>query len=294
MYAKKIIAALSVSALLAVTMTMPNTPQQSLAAEIVNEPESPLIARIGVVTAIIESDNITVKISGSETLVTASYLFPAYEPLLGDIVYVTKQDSQWLVLGTTSGPLNTVVSNPSFEEGTVSTTPTGWSVTVVSNAAGTPTFRKEAGGTIAGKFIGVFRNNSAGVAGTSTVDVFSSTAPASEGQQWAVGYFLIYAALDLNASLVPQGGFTDISTYIQFLDSSGTLISETIANYLPLYASTTSSTDYLRTFTTPTGDFGVSAPLGTASARVKFRVNFTMHVNSATEVGIDVVLLRGV
>lgn len=290
----KIISVLSVSAILAVTMTMPMTPQQSLAAEIVNEPESPVVARIGVVADIVESNNITVRVSGADTLVQASYLFPQYQPLVGDIVYLTKQDAQWLVLGTMSGPLNSAISNPSFEYGTVSTTPDDWTTLVISNTAGTPTFRKELAQTPSGRYIGVFRNSSAGVAGTSTIDIFSDNVPAQEGQVWALGFFLIYAALDLNASLVPQGGFTDIASGIRFLDSGGALLQQTTASYTPLYSSHTTSTDYIRTFTVPDGNYSALAPAGTAFAQVRIRVNFTMHVNSASEVGIDAVLFRGV
>lgn len=293
MYASKIIAALF-AATLAVTMTMPVAPQQELADEITFEGESPLVARIGVVADIVESNNITVRISGSETLVQASYLFPQYEPLIGDYVYVVKQDAQWLVLGPTAGPLNTVISNPSFENGTISTTPDDWTVSVVSNVAGTPTFRKEAAQTPSGRYIGVFRNSSAGVAGTSTIDIFSDTASANENQVWAIGYFLIYAALDLNASLVPQGGFTDINAAIRFLDAGGALLQQTTASYMPLYASHTTSPDYIRTYTVPDGFYSVQAPPGTAFVQARIRVSFTMHVNSASEVGIDAVLLRGV
>jgi hypothetical protein len=100
---------------------------------------SPTVTRVGVVTDIVEADNITVAISGSNVLVQASYLFPQYQPLLGDRVVVQKQDAQWLVLGTMSGPNNSVIENPSFDAGPDGSVPTGWTFTTTSAAGGTIT-----------------------------------------------------------------------------------------------------------------------------------------------------------
>lgn len=291
MYAYKILAALTVSAILAVTMTMPEQLAQSLPGQISQEGESPVVARIGRVVDIIESNNITVAISGSPALVTASYLFPQYEPLLGDLVYVTKQDAQWFVLGTMSGPLNTVLANPSFEDGIVNALPTNWTITSVSTTAGTLTFTKQPLSTVSGGFIGTIRNSSAGVAGTSSSDIFSSAAAAEPGQQWALGYFVTYAVPDVNASLVPQGGFMDINAFIQFLDSGGVLLAETSASYFPIYSAVQNEV-YVRTFVTGTGAVSVTSPPGTEAVRVRLRVSMTMHVNSASEIGIDAMLLR--
>lgn len=274
------------------TMTMPESLIKTLPGQITQAQEDSALSRTGIVTSVIEANNIIVRVSGSDALVSASYLFPAYEPLLGDIVYIVKQDSQWFVTGTMSGTINSLVANPSFEQGTAGTTPDFWTTQVVASVAGVPTFRKEFASAISGTAIGIFRNSSAGVAGTSSINIFSTTTPGQPGTSWALGYFLTYAVPDVNAALVPQGGFMDVQGFIQFLDGGGALISEASANYTPIYSSFISPV-YLRTFTL-TGQTSVTAPGGTESVRIRIRVNMTMHVNSASEIGIDQVYLRTV
>ena len=274
-------------------MTAPNINQGDLElpAAIAEVPESSVIARIGQVVDIVESDNITVKISGSNVLVRASYLWPQFQPLLGDYVYVTKQDAQWAVLGTMSGPLNSVTPNASFEDGVLNATPDNWFPSVVSSTAGVPTFTKQEATPVSGRYIGVFRNSSAGVAGTSILDVLGQFVDAGPGERWALGTYLTYAAPDLNASLESQGGFLDISSYIRFYDVDNVLISESFVNYTPIYAGFTAPI-FLRTATVPGSDAYVTSPPGTAAVRIRYRIRATMHTNSATELGIDAALLR--
>lgn len=276
---------------LGLLMTMPGPLAQELPGAIHNSEISPAVARTGVVTDISEANNITVNLSGSNVLVTASYLFPAYEPLLGDIVYLTKQDSQWLVLGTMSGPPNSLAPNPSFEDGTLSTTPDQWSAVPVVTTAGTPTFRKELALPVEGRYIGIFRNSSAGVAGQSSINVVSSYVPAEEGTIWATGFFLTYAEPDVNAALEPQGGYIQITSSIQFSDLDGVLISDLVTNFIPM-TSSFSSPFYVRTLTQADALPYVIAPVGTAQARIKLNVVFQMHTNCASELGIDLVYLR--
>lgn len=272
-------------------MTMPNPELQSLPGQISLQGESPVVARVGTVVDIVESDNITVKISGSPVLVTASYAFPAYAPLLGDLVYVTKQDAQWFVVGTMSGPINTVLDNPGFEEGTVGSTPSDWSTTVVASPAGVPTFTKElAANPLSGRFQGMIRNASAGAAGTSVLDIFSNAKTADDGQRWATSYFLIYAVVNVNAALVVQSGNTQIQTFVQWLDGGGALISED-STYVLYLGSNLVNPTYIRTVST-TGNPYVTAPAGTSFVRVKIRATLTMNANSATEIYIDNFVLR--
>ena len=273
-------------------MTMPFELQRELPGAIASAPDSPMLARVGVVTEIVESDNITVKISGSDVLVQASYLWPQYEPLLGDRVYVAKQDAQWFVLGTMAGPLNSILNNPSFELGNVGATPTDWTVSVISSAAGVPTFRKELAQAISGRYVATARLAS-GAAGFSTIDVFSTAVNSGSATRWGVGYFLPFAILDINASLRSQGGFSDIETFIQFQDGTGTLISEVSAIYTPLYASFIKPV-YVRTFTIAGGDTAVVAPAGTAKVRTRTRIRMNVQANSVTEIGFDAFMLRGI
>lgn len=278
---------------LGVLMTAPNINQAGLdlPAAIAEVPESSSISRIGQVTDIVTSDNITVQISGSNVLVQASYLFPQYQPLIGDYVLVIKQDAQWAVMGTLSGPLNTVAANPSFENGTIAATPDDWFPTVVSSVAGVPTFTKQEATTISGRAVGVYRNSSAGVAGQSSMDILSQFTDAGPGERWALGTYLIYAAPDLNASLEAQGGFLDIQSFLRFYDVDNVLISEASVNYTPIYAGF-STPFFLPNSNVPGFDAYVTSPPNTASVRIRYRIRSTMHVNSATELGIDVVLLR--
>lgn len=286
------VATAAILAAIGATMTMPDSVEETLPGQITQQESSDFVSRIGRVVDIIESTNITVEISGSPTLVTASYLFPQYEPLIGDLVYVTKQDAQWFVHGTMSGPLNTVVPNPDFEEGIIGSTPTGWSISSVLTTAGTLIFTKEELSTVSGRYIGVIRNSSAGTPGISSSDIFSSSAPADAGQRWTVGYFISYAVPDVNASLESQGGFMDLAAHLQFLDPDGILVSETLASYIPIYSSVLAPY-YVRTFTSTNAVF-VVAPPGTALVRLRIRVRMTMHVNSASEIGLDTVLMRSV
>lgn len=290
-YTRAFTAAAVTIAIIGATMTMPNPERQSLPGQISLQGESPMVNRIGEVTDIAESDNITVRISGTDVLVTASYLFPAYSPLIGDLVYVTKQDAQWFVVGTMSGPINTVLDNPGFEEGTIGSVPDDWSVTVVASPAGVPTFTKEvAANPLSGRFQGMIRNQSAGVAGTSIIDIFSNAKTADDGQRWATSYFLIYAVINVNAALVSQSGNTQIQTFIQWLDGTGALISESSTYVLYLGANLVTPT-YIRTVSTTNNAF-VTAPAGTSFARMKIRATLTMNANSATEIYLDNMVMR--
>jgi hypothetical protein len=106
-----------------------------------------------------------------------------------------------------------------------------------------------------------------------------------------MGYFITYAVPDVNASLESQGGYMDVSGFIQFLDGANVLISETLATFTPIYAGIVDPV-YIRTSTVPGSGFFAQAPAGTVSVRLRLRALFTMHVNSASEIGIDVMLLR--
>lgn len=291
---KKIISSVTIIGVL--LMTTPNIPVENsgelaLPEAIQGVPVSSVVARIGRVVAIDEATSITVEISGSPTLVNASYLFPQYQPLLGDFVYITKQDAQWAVLGTLSGDINSLILNPSFELGDDAITPLNWSFTPSAVVAGVPTFHKETGLGIHGNHIGIFRNSSAGVAGTSSGAATSVLVPAAEGQKWALGLWVTFATPDVNAALETQGGNIQITTTIQFFNEDNVFISGIDTNFLPIYSGLVNPV-FLRTFILADSSSYVVAPAGTAYARVRIFVSFSMHINSASELGIDYVLLR--
>lgn len=270
-------------------MTMPESLEHSLPGQVIDTRESPALVRIGVVTEIVEAQNITVQISGSPVLVTASYLFPSYQPVLGDRVYVTKQDAQWFVFGTMSGPINSVIPNASFEEGVVGALPTNWTLNVISSAGGVPTFVKVVSADIDGSYIGRFENTSV-AAGTSVADLLSSPQPATAGQRWASAFYLTSAYINLNAALVSQSGNTTLETFIRFEDAGGTLVSETSVGLLYIGANVIQEM-YLRTVTTTGANF-VIAPVGTFQVRLRLRASMPMGAASSTSIGLDYMVLR--
>ena len=110
-------------------MTYPLSPSASpdLASTITGLAPDAAVLRIGVVTSY-SSTNVTVAISGSDTLVEASYLFGVYEAVLGDNVAVLKQGSQWIVLGAASArPEGNMLTNGYFDMDVLDTSPpTAW------------------------------------------------------------------------------------------------------------------------------------------------------------------------
>lgn len=274
------------------TQPTPNDLDLDLPMAIQGVEEPPVVMRIGIVADIVEADNITVRISGSPVLVQASYLFPIYQPVLGDRVVVHRQDGQWFVLGTMSGPINSVVPNPSFELGVVGSTPTSWTLNIISNAAGNPTFTKVPGGqgSVSGQFVADFGIDSV-PGGFSEADVFSSTVAAAEGEQWTCAYFLTGAFVDTDSVFLSSNGepsFLDF--HLQFLDSGGVIISDTVMNSIAI------NTDVVgRQYRRPLlGAQSVTAPPNTTAVRVKFAADFFMTANSFTSFFIDDVILRRV
>jgi hypothetical protein len=274
-------------------MTAPNinTGGLDLPAAIAEVPTSSVIARIGIVSDIVEADNITVKISGSNVLVQASYLFPQYEPLLGDIVYVTKQDAQWMVLGTMSGPVNSLVPNPSFENGTAGVLPDDWTLNVTSSGAGVPTFTKVTtnDNPISGLAVADFGVDNAGAAGLSEAEAISSIVPATPGERWSAACYLTNAFISVdNASQGAEGAPTFFDIKLEFLDAANVSLSIVTLNtvtlntsfYSPIYLRPATATPY------------VSAPAGTAGVRVRFEADFFMSATSFTSIFIDQVYLR--
>lgn len=71
--------------------------------------------------------------AGSAVVVVGGTSFPAsfispYEPFAGDLVAVVRQDASWMILGRIAGAGGNLVSNGSFEQSAVGTTPAGWTL----------------------------------------------------------------------------------------------------------------------------------------------------------------------
>lgn len=266
------------------TQPTPNDLNLDLPAAVQGVEESPVVMRIGVVVDIVEADNITVQISGSPVLVQASYLWPQYQPVPGDRVVVYRQDSQWFVLGTSSGPLNTLVANPSFEQGTLGALPTSWTLVVSSAAGGPPTFTKETNinSIVSGNFIADFGVDGTAVA-SSTADVYSSTIPAEPGQRWAAAYTLV----GVNFYNATDGA---LAFGYEFLDAGGAVLaSYGIDN---LYVTGGFYGPILRRNNLYPQPYQ-TAPAGTVGVRVRFNGVFQMRTAvSFISFYIDAVMLR--
>lgn len=181
------------------TQPTPNDLDLNLPNAVQGIEESPVIMRVGTVVDIAEADNITVAISGSPVLVTASYLFPEYQPVLGDRVVTIRQDAQWFVFGTMAGPINSVAPNASFENGVVGSTPTDWTFTVTASAAGTPTGTKDDPlNPVDGLNVALVQLFTITGTGLSEGILRSTPVPASPGERWTAATFFRTGTSDDN------------------------------------------------------------------------------------------------
>lgn len=284
MHIFKIIAVSLSLILFGAAMTSPSIPEA-----VAENGESPAIMRTGVVTSITESDNIVVKVSGSNVLVQASYLFPQYLPVLGDIVAITKQDAQWLVLGTMSGAINSSALNPSFEEGTTGSVPANWTINSVSGAGGSITFQKQTGSylgqPIAGNFVGAVDFTSNGAAAASQSNINSDLIDASDGEIWTGGLWIA-------GGIMSSGTLSLQTLFLEFYDNGGGLLSSNIIAQYTLGDITIPRT-YLRP---QAASAGLVAPIGTGAVRLRLNVQFVMPTPSGgtiSTVFYDYAILRG-
>lgn len=266
-------------------MTHPESVPE-LSTAVVDTTVDPTVTRIGVVAAVVEADNITVRISGSNVLVPAAYLFPQYLPLLGDRVVVQRQGAAWWVLGTLSGPINTTLFNPSFELNAPGIAPDGWTLQVISSGAGVPTALTYDGFAISGSRSVDFGVDSV-VAGSSEANLYSTPVPATPESKWTAAF---YVSVFTEPS---QNDFSDLDLYIQFLDASSTLVSETDVA-LGSYSVDQILPDYFRLDTTTIPVGYVICPPTASQARVRIRGRWQLPANSFFSFFIDYVILRQV
>jgi hypothetical protein len=266
-------------------MTQPEAVPQ-LSDAVVDTTVDSTVTRIGVVSAVVETDNITVAISGSSVLIQAAYLFPQYQPLLGDRVVVQRQGAAWFVLGTLSGPINTLLLNPSFEEGVLGATPPNWSISVVSSGAGTPTLTKVLGGEVAGSHSADFGTDSVATGG-SEANVFSDPVACAPGSRWTAALFVSTLTNPAPAD------FSILDLYIRFLDSGGAFISEFLVE------GTSFSVDivqpiYFRLSPATIAAGYVVAPVNAAFVQMRLRGRFFLTGVSFFSFFLDYMILRQV
>lgn len=153
------------------------------------------VVRIGRVTHY-DAANITVAISGSDTLINAAYLLNQYQPVLGDVVVVLKSGASWVVLGALSGiPSDNVVKSPSFEDGVVGSVPTNWTVyhqSGTDTAVVTTQKSSSVGFDIDGsRVMRVQLNPTIAAFGNSVDYVTSASIPVTPNETWAASAFAI-------------------------------------------------------------------------------------------------------
>jgi hypothetical protein len=257
-----------------------------LSGAVVDTRVDPTVTRIGVVAAVVEADNITVRISGSDVLVQAAYLFPQYKPLLGDRVVVQRQGAAWFVLGTLSGPINTALLNPSFELNPVGVAPSDWTLQVISSGAGVPSALTYAGFSLSGSRSVDFGVDSV-LAGSSEANLYSAAVPATSESKWTAAF---YVSVFTEPS---QNDFSDLDLYIQFLDASSVLVAETDVA-LGSYSVDQILPDYFRLSTNLIPAGYVTCPPGASQVRVRIRGRWQLPANSFFSFFIDYVILRQV
>lgn len=244
------------------------------------------VTRIGVVAAVVEADSITVRISGSDVLVPAAYLFPQYLPLLGDRVVVQRQGAAWFVLGTLSGPINTALPNPSFENNGIAVAPDDWTLQVLAVGAGVPTLLVSADFPVAGSKSADFGVDSVG-GGTSQANVFSASVPATPESRWTAGFYVsVYTEPNPN-------DFSNIDLYIQFLDASSVLVSETLVEARS-YSVDQVIPDYYRLNLAMIPAGYVACPPAASRVRLRIFADFLLSANSFFSFFLDYMILRQV
>lgn len=266
-------------------MTYPESVPE-LSGAIVDTTVDPTVTRIGVVAGVVEADNITVRISGSDVLVQAAYLFPQYKPLLGDRVVVQRQGAAWFVLGTLSGPINTTLFNPSFELNPAGIAPDGWTLQVISSGAGVPTALTYAGFAISGSRSVDFGVDSV-TAGSSEANLYSTPVPAMPESRWTAAF---YVSVFTEPS---PNDFSDLDLYIQFLDASSTLVTETDVS-LGSYSVDQILPDYFRLSTNLVPAGYVTCPPTASQARMRIRGRWQLPATSFFSFFIDYCVLRQV
>jgi hypothetical protein len=245
-----------------------------LAGAVTASTPDPAIVRVGQVTAY-ASGTITVNISDSNVLVDATYLFSAYQPVLGDIVAVLKQGNQWLVLGTHSAnPDDNVISNYSFENDDVGATPSDWehyhdpastdTTTVSVGTQNTPidgpkVLQLELDNTVAGAL-------------STSIDYHSSAAfPVEPGQFWSAHAWLL--GFSFSSGPWVRGGGT---VFFSFYDSAGATYPNTIAADAGLAeVNVPVSPPWLLVRSESGSGRGVEIPVGATHARVTLRTVMT-------------------
>lgn len=256
---------------------MPTLPQAILDAQ-----TEPAAIRMGTVASLDAMGRwLLVRIADSVTATPAVWL-TSYEPLVGDVVAVSRQGAAWVVLGSLASAIDeasNAVANYTFDQGDAGAIPPRWQLVT---SAGSPTLltsdynrADRVGGTRVARLL------SPGAA-TVTTEVVSDTAPVMTSQYWAAGGW-VRTLTDFNVATV-----CSVQLYIAWY--SGQSLSD--------FLSQNSSGTYAVyrgmpwTFLRVQGTQGIVAPVNATHMRVKFA--FSWEAAAGDAIYIDRVIARRV
>lgn len=173
-------------------MTMPILPPSvpTLAGAVAEAVPDAAAIRMGTVAEVYPT-RLLVRI-GSAEIPTETAWLSSYQPILGDVVAVSRQGAAWVTLGSLGSIVSTdnnAVANPGFEAGSTGVAPPNWSLVTT---AGTPTVTTVAWDAET-RSDGIEGNQVAAVvasAGAVTTELVSSPVPVTPGDVWAAaGYY---------------------------------------------------------------------------------------------------------
>lgn len=254
---------------------MPNLPQAILDTQ--NEPAA---VRMGVVASLgFREQSLMVRI-GDAIQATPAVWLTSYEPLLGDVVAVSRQGAAWVVLGSLGSAVNEAdngVANYTFDLGDTGSLPPQWQLVT---AAGSPTLLTTAydradrvGGDRVARLL------SPGAA-TVTTEVVSGTIPVVTSQYWAAGGW-VRTLTDFSVATVAS-----VQLYIAWYSGNalGDFLSQDSSGTYAVYRGMP------WTFLRVQGTEGIVAPDDATHMRVKFAFSWAAAAGDA--IYIDRVIAR--
>lgn len=171
-------------------MTMPIVPSSvpDMAAAVAGAAPDSAAIRMGTV-AEVSPTRLLVRIGNATVATETGWLF-SYQPILGDVVAVTRQGAAWITLGSLGSIVaNNAVINAGFENGSTGVSPPNWSLVTT---AGTPSLtttlwdaNTRADGIEGSQVAAVVAS-----AGVVTTELVSDPVPVAPGDPWAIaGYY---------------------------------------------------------------------------------------------------------
>lgn len=204
-----------------------------------------------------------VRIGNAVNATDAAWL-SSYQPILGDVVAVSRQGAVWVVLGSLGGTIesNNALVNYSFEDGPAGVLPLGWSLVTTS---GSPTFVADLWAfeeffALDGVQVGALTSSTTATVNT---EVVSDPLPVLGGQQWAAaGYYRTWTNYTMSTTAAIQlrlswYGDATLGSLISTNAAAVQLVSRGMIDWQLLVAQ---------------GDVGYTPPIGATVMRVRMAV----------------------